>query len=208
MTTTSSRIFLSRRSGSHGGQWAVVLAAGLAVGILTSFGQGVLSGAGNAFVNSASAWLVVPLLVGTRFDEPRRAAAAGLLCCLAELVGYDLTSVARGFAVSLSTDAFWGLCAVVGGPLFGIAGRLWRHGAPARRGLGPAALAAAFVGEGIWTDLHELHRPVTAALWIGLGLAIAVAGLAPLGDRRNWCWPALTLPAGLMAEIALTQIVR
>jgi hypothetical protein len=207
MTTRAAHlpVFISARPGRGSWRWPLSVAAGLAVGVLTSFGQGVLSGAGSAFVNSASAWLVVPLLVGTLFHRARSAACAGLVCCLLQLIGYDITAVLRGFAVSTSVEGFWGACALIGGPLFGIAGHLWRFGPATRRGLGPAALAAAFIAEGAWNYVHTLQRPVTGALWIGIGAAIALAGLR---GRRGWQWLALTLPLGLLAEIALTQILR
>jgi hypothetical protein len=204
-TGSDRPLFLSVRGGADRWRWLLSVAAGLAVGVLTSFGQGVLSGAGNAFVNSASAWLVVPLAVGMLFPRARSAAWAGLICCLLQLVGYDITAVLRGFAVSTSVESFWGACALIGGPLFGIAGHLWRFGPATRRALGPSALAAAFVAEGAWNYVHTLQRPVTGALWIGIGAAIALAGLR---GRQGWRWLALTLPLGLLAEIALTQILR
>jgi hypothetical protein len=203
-TGSHRHVFLSVRGDAAARRWLLPVAAGLAVGVLTSFGQGVLSGAGNAFVNSASAWLVVPLLMGTLFHRARSAAWAGLACCLLQLIGYDITAVLRGFAVSTSVEGFWAACALVGGPLFGIAGHLWRFGPATRRGLGPAALAAAFITEGSWNYVHTLQRPVTGALWIGIGAGIALAGLR---GRRGWRWLALTLPLGLLAEIALTQIL-
>jgi hypothetical protein len=207
MTTRGAHlpVFISARAGRGSWRWPLPIAAGLAVGVLTSFGQGVLSGAGNAFVNSASAWLVVPLLVGTLFHRAGSAAWAGLVCCLLQLIGYDITAELRGFAVSTSVEVFWGACALIGGPLFGIAGHLWRFGPATRRGLGPAALAAALIAEGAWNYVHMLQRPVTGALWIGIGAAIALAGLR---GRHGWRWLALTLPLGLLAEIALTQILR
>jgi hypothetical protein len=198
-------VFTSVRAGGGAWRWPLVVCAGLAVGVLTSFGQGVLSGAGNALVNSASAWLVVPLAVGTLFGRARSAAWAGVICCLLQLVGYDLTSELRGFAVSTSRDAFWGVCAVAGGPLFGVAGHLWRFGPPARRGMGPAALAGAFIAEGLFVYIHTLHRPVTGALWIAIGTAIALAGLS---GARGWRWLGVTVPLGLLAEAALVQIMR
>jgi Family of unknown function (DUF6518) len=204
-TESHRPVLLSARRASARWRWLSPVAAGLAVGVLTSFGQTVLSGAGNAFVNSASAWLVVPLLVGMLFDRARSAAWAGLVCCLLQLIGYDITAVLRGFSVSTSVEAFWGVCALLGGPLFGVAGHLWRFGPAPRRGLGPAALAAAFIAEGAWNYVHTLHYAASGALWIGIGAAIALAGLR---GRRGWRWLALTLPLGLLAEIALTQILR
>jgi Family of unknown function (DUF6518) len=51
---------------------ALVVAVGLAVGALTSVGQTYLGGALNAFVNSASAWLIAPFFLGAVMPPPRR----------------------------------------------------------------------------------------------------------------------------------------
>jgi hypothetical protein len=187
------------------GRWtgALAIGAGLAVGVLTSFGQRYLNGALNPLVNSASAWLVMPFALGLVARTPAGAAAAGLTCCLLQLVGYDLTSHLRGYGVSGSHEAFWAACAVVGGPLFGAAGWLTRHSQGRLRGLGPAVLAAAFLAEGLWNYLHELRYYGSAALWIGVGLALAVVTLR---ERHAVRWLAVTLPAGLIAEIVLTRI--
>jgi Family of unknown function (DUF6518) len=67
---------------------ALLLTSGLAVGVLTSFGQGHLTAPLNAFVNSASAWLVAPFFVGSRMRSRRGATGAGLAVCLLPIVGY------------------------------------------------------------------------------------------------------------------------
>jgi hypothetical protein len=185
------------------GAGTIAVAAGLAVGVLTSFGQTWLSGAPAALANSASAWLVAPFAVGALFRTRGQAAVAGLVCCLLQLIAYDICSVLRGYSVSSSRDVFWAVCAVIGGPLFGLAGHAWRYERPGLRGLGPATLAAAFIAEGLWNYLHELHYDSTAWLWLGIGAAIAVLGLRGLRDYR---WLAATIPLGLIGEIVLTQI--
>jgi hypothetical protein len=183
-----------------------VVVLGLAVGSLTSFGQGHLRGALDAFVNSASAWLVAPFIVGFLMSSRRGAAAAGLATCGFQLVGYYAAAQLRGHAAGGAIVAFWAACAVVGGPIFGLAGHLWRTSSPRLRGLGAAVLAAAFLSEGLWSYLHELHYYATAALWIAIGAAVAVLfGRARLADLR---WLGLTVPLGLAGEILLTTIYR
>lgn len=182
---------------------ALAVVAGLAVGVLTSFGQRYLGGALDPLVNSASAWLVMPFVLGLVARTPGGAAAAGLTCCLLQLVGYDLTAHLRGYGVSASREVFWAVCAVIGGPAFGAAGWLSRRGHGRLRGLGPAVLAAAFLAEGVWNYLHELHYYGSAALWIGIGLVLVALTLR---ERRTALWLAVTLPAGLIAEIVLTRI--
>ncbi len=181
----------------------LVVVGGLAVGIATSFGQTYLHGALSAFVNSASAWLVVSFFIGSRMTTTRGAAVAGLAVCLLQLVGYYATSELRGFPAGGAILIFWAACAILGGPTFGIAGRTWRAGPLRRRGLGAAVLAAAFIAEGLWLYLHELHHYATAALWIAIGVLLALALIRPVVELR---WLALTLPVGIMCEVLLTQV--
>lgn len=179
---------------------ALVVAVGLAVGCLTSFGQTYLDGALNALVNSASAWLVAPFFLGALMRTPRGAAAAGLTACALQLVGYYVTAELRGFPAGGSIVVFWAACAVVGGPLFGLAGQHWRV-RPA--GIGATVLPAAFVAEGLWVYLHELRYYATAALWLGLG-----AGFALALSRGAWRWLGATVPLALAGELVLSAVYR
>jgi hypothetical protein len=180
---------------------ALVVVVGLVVGALTSIGQTYLHGPLNAFVNSASAWLVAPFVVGATMRTRLGAAVAGLVVCLFQLLGYYATAQARGYPAAHSLIVFWTACAVVGGPVFGAAGKLWRSGP--FRGLGASVLAAAFLAEGLWVYAHELHYRATAALWLGIGAAIAAVLLRP---PRELGWLALTVPVGVVAELALRGI--
>jgi Family of unknown function (DUF6518) len=185
---------------------AIVVVLGLAVGCLTSFGQGHLPGALDAFVNSASAWLVAPFVVGALMLTRWGAAGAGLTTCSLQLVEYYLTAQLRGHSPGGAIVAFWAACALLGGPVFGTAGHLWRNPPSRLRGLGAAVLASSFLAEGLWSYLHELHYDATAALWIAIGASIAI--LSARGRLTELRWIAVTLPIGLIGEIALTTIYR
>jgi hypothetical protein len=190
----------------HAARVAVVVVLGLAVGCLTAFGQGHLSGALDAFVNSASAWLVAPFIAGALMSSRRAAAAAGLTTCGLQLVGYYATAHLRGHPAGGAIVAFWAACAVAGGPIFGLAGYLWRRPPSPLQGLGAAVLAASFLSEGLWSYLHELRYYATAALWIAIG-----AGVALLFARRRHAdlrWLGLTVPVALAGEIVLSTIYR
>ena len=170
---------------------------------LTCVGQTYLDGPSNAFVNSASAWLIAPFFVGALMPTRRGAAAAGLGVCVLQLAGYYVTAHLRGFTVGHALVAFWAVCAVVGGPIAGLGGRLWRAEQPPLRGLGAAVIASAFLAEGLWVYLHELHYEGTGVLWIALGLGVA----AVLGrGARAWVWLAATVPAAVLAEVALSRV--
>jgi hypothetical protein len=85
---------------------ALVVAVGLDVGVATAIGQTHLDGVWNAFVNSASAWLVAAFLVGAAMRTLPGAAAAGLATCLLQLVGYYVTQHPRGYPAGGSIVAF------------------------------------------------------------------------------------------------------
>jgi hypothetical protein len=184
----------------------LVVTVGLAVGVLTSFGQKHLSGALNALVNSASAWLIAPFFVGSRTPSRRSAAVAGLTVCALQLVGYYATTEVRGFSPGGSIVRFWAGCALFGGPLFGLAGHVWHKGPASIRGLGAAALPGAFFAEGLWSYLHQLHYYGTAALWFGIGVALAL--LLSRDRPADLRWLPLTVILGLAGEIVVSTVYR
>lgn len=182
---------------------ALVIATGIGVGVLTSFGQTWLSGAASAFANSASAWLVAPYVLGALMPSARTAALAGLVACALQVVGYYATSELRGFPSGGAILVFWTAAAIVGGPVFGLAGHLWRTGPVHVRALGPAVLAGVFIAEGTWVYLHVLGYYSTAALWLSIGAVLAASMIRRWRDLR---WLALTVGAGLVGEVLLARI--
>ena len=125
----------------------LALILGLAVGALTSILQKYLDSPWLALVNSASPWLAPAFAVGVAGRRVRDSALAGLVVCAAELLGYYATAELRGFPAGDGILLFWTVCGVVGGPLFGAAGLLWREGSGRLRGLGLALLGGAFLAE-------------------------------------------------------------
>ena len=76
-----------------------------------------------------------------------------------------------------STTLFWIVVGVVGGPVFGAAGALWRAATPRWTALGCGALAAVFVAEGIrglWFITPRQHGGWEQIV-TGVVLAIALA---------------------------------
>ena len=173
------------------------VAAGLGFGALSAFGQARLDGTLEAFPNSISTWLLAPFLVGMLASTRRDAMLAGVLACAFELAGYYAVNAAQAIGTTAALVGFWTACAVVGGPLFGAAGQLWRTGEPRRRGLGLAALAGVFVAEGAYAFAHQEQRYLAGALWIAIGLALVLA-------TRQARWLGLTVPLGLAGEVVLT----
>ncbi|MBA3842579.1 MAG: hypothetical protein H0X39_08150 [Actinobacteria bacterium] len=177
-----------------------LVALGLGVGALTSVGQTYLDRPWAALTNSAGAWLVAPFVAGALMPSRRGAATIGLITCSFELVGYYATAHARGFSAGGSILVFWAICALIGGPLYGLAGQLWRHGPRVMRGLGGTALPAVFLAEGLWVYHHQLHYEITAVLWGVIAAALLVLSWRPVHLR----WFPLTLGACLFAEVVLS----
>lgn len=179
-------------------------AAGIVVGSLTSFGQAHLEGTLNPLVNSASAWLVVPFLVGALMRSPSSGALAGVLACSLQVVGYFVTSELRGFPASSSYVVFWAACAIVGGPLFGAGGQLWRSGHERLARPASALLPAVFLAEGIWVYGIVLGYVGSTVLWLAIGAALAVA----LPRRsRALRWLPIATSVGVAGEVLLTQLL-
>lgn len=182
---------------------AAAVGVGVLVGGLTSFGQTYLDGTLNPLVNSASAWLVVPFLIGAVMRTAPAGASAGVLCCLSQVAGYYVTANLRGFPASRSFILFWTVCALVGGPVFGAAGQLWRRGPERLAAPASMVLPAAFLAEGIWVYAVDLGYVGSAVFWITVGIVLAV--LLP----RRWAWLRwlpVTTAIGIAGEVVLSQI--
>ena len=164
--------------------------AGLIVGALSALGTAHLDGTPEAFANSISTWLVAPFLVGTLATSRRGAALSGFATCVFQLLGFY--AVLPDTTASLA--AFWFACAVVGGPVFGLAGHQWRTGV--------AVLGGAFIAEGLYAFLIHQHEYLTGVLWIAIGVGIAAC------SRPGLRWLGLTVPLGIAGEVVLTSVLQ
>lgn len=147
---------------------AVVL-AGLATGVVTQLGQGLLPDGWSQAPNAISPWVLVAFLVGSAIESRPTAVVAGIATLVLALVGYyAMTELRFGIGGGTNALVFWGLGALVGGPVFGLAGYAWRT-SPERRYRAAALglLAAAFIAEGGY------HAVVLSEPPVGVGFAIA-----------------------------------
>ncbi|HEU5356528.1 MAG TPA: DUF6518 family protein [Actinocrinis sp.] len=194
-------------SGWHAGFGTLLglaVLVGTVVGVATDLLQAHLNSPWLALVNAASPWLAPAFAVGIAARRYWHAAVAGLLTCVVELIAYDVTAHVRGIAVSSGITAFWALCGVIGGPTFGVAGRLWRGGRGPLRGLGLALLASAFFGEAAIAYALFLNYYSSAALFAVIGAAL----IATLGRRgkqyaMTCVWLLATFPAAVIGELLL-----
>lgn len=146
-------------------QLAVAAGVGLLVGLLTSFGQGLLPESLSPMANSAGSWSLVAFLLAGLCPRRGFAVAVGVLSLFAMVAGYDLASALRGFGVSLGGSLFWVTAAVVVGPFLGLGG----HALRVRNRLAPAAVGAmsgVLIGEGVY-GLTVISATTPAEYWWG-----------------------------------------
>ena len=147
---------------------ALVLVAGLATGVVTQLGQSLLPTDWSQAANAISPWLFVAFLVGSAMPGWRAAGLAGAATLVLALIGYyAMTTLRFGIGGSTASLVFWGLGAVVGGPVFGAAGWWWRHGSHRSRASAIGLLTAAFIAEAGY------HAIVLAEPPVALGFVIA-----------------------------------
>jgi hypothetical protein len=99
---------------------------------------------------------------------------------LVALVAYFATVQARfGYGAGSAIVIVWGLGALAGGSVFGVAGWWWRHGQSRARAAAAGLLAALFVAEGVYF-LLVLPDPTVGAGAITAGL------MTPALLGRTW----------------------
>ena len=158
---------------------AIVTAGGLAIGMLTSLGQGALPSEMGSLANSAGAWSLAAFLLCLCNAAPSRGLLLGFLALAAMLVGYFVATELRGFATGTTLWLFWGVAAIVVGPVLGV-GAAWVRGTDRRRiAAGAAVIAGILVGEGAY-GLTVIAGTTSSAHWtlqisVGLGIVIGVS---------------------------------
>lgn len=188
------------------GWLAVAVVAGLVTGALTLAGQAVLPTEANRLANSGAIWVTVAFVVGWRAPSDATAALAGLVSLIGALVGYFVTAASAAAGVSASTVAIWVGVALVGGPIFGVAGR-WRATAVGwRAAIAVAALGAVYLAEGLWTLWSVPHMVLAgwASVVIGCLITLLLAGDRPA--RAKACLALVPLTALGVAAFAAIEL--
>jgi hypothetical protein len=180
---------------------------GLLVGAVTSVAQGLLSYPVGALANAASPWLMAPFLIGSAARNRRSAASLGVLSCMAQVVGYYLTSAVRGFGINPTWVAVWLIAAVVGGVVFGSAGASWQRGDGWERGLGAGLLIAVWACEAVRyvVDLDYVGEAVIfATIAVGLWVLLGFHGRQHL---RILGWLPVAAGLGVAGELVMLSVL-
>jgi hypothetical protein len=184
----------------------IPLALGVAVGVVTSLLQTRLDFPWLALANAASPWLTTAFVAGALQSRLSTAMLVGVVATSLQVVAYYVTADVRGFGVSMTYVIVWSLCAVVGGPIFGAAGRAWRRAAPA--GLGAALLVSAYASEAVVAYHFRLGYSSTAWLFGAIAFSLA-AGLG--WHRRQYpvlaLWLLPTFAAGAAGHSVLGLVL-
>ena len=174
------------------------------MGVLTSLLQAHFDYPWLALVNAASPWLTTAFVAGALQARLSTAMLVGVAATTLEVVAYYGTANVRGFGVSTSYVILWSACAVVGGPIFGAAGHVWRRASPA--GLGGALLVATYVSEAVVLYHFQLGYSSSAWLFGAIALLLAVG----LGWHRSqyravarWLLPTVIAGAAGHAVLGL-----
>jgi hypothetical protein len=191
---------------SHLGRGAIiVVVVGLATGILTQLGQSLLPDAWSPLANAISPWLAVAFVVGAELPDRRSAAVGGAAVLLLALAGYyAMTEIRFGIGAGTGSIVRWGVAAIVGGPVFGIAGNAWRRGRSGERAIATGLLAAAFVVDGIYQIAGVDHVPA-GELLLAIGIAIPIALGHSASDRIRAA--AVTVPAVALGALGYLVLI-
>jgi hypothetical protein len=158
---------------------------GLAVGVLTLVGQGVVPGDWNHLVNSGAVWLLFAFFAGSLVRSPGWAACAGLETLAGTLVGYYLARfVAYDMSPARGTLLFWVVLALVGGPIFGLAGSWWCDRHRLKQAAGAALLGGVFLAEGADILINMQRMRVSPCTNWPAGSTCGSESI--LSDARRW----------------------
>lgn len=163
----------------------VAVGAGLAIGIATSVGQGLLPDGLAPLSNSSGSWCLCAFAVALLARDSRTAALVGLASLVAMLAGYALATELRGYPVATSMFVRWGVAAVIAGPALGV-GAAWLRGQnPLRAAAGVAPVAGILLGEGGY-GLTVVAATTPVGYWIAeiaVGLVFLVLAAMRLRDK-------------------------
>ncbi|WP_157630433.1 DUF6518 family protein [Kribbella catacumbae] len=185
----------------------VALVVGLVLGFLTQYLQGHLPGNWNTLANSGVVWVVFAFAVTAVLRlSTGWSALLGFITLFGALAGYYVSArFIEDVTSSVSTMAVWLLAAIVGGPVFGVAGGWWSEGAAVRStGSWWSTGGGSLRSEGRWL---QLSRPVIGvALLSGVFLAEGIYLLWQVENKHASGRVEVVL--AILAPIVLARTTR
>ncbi len=151
---------------------------GLAIGVLTVLGQGVLPGSWNWLANQGTVWLIPAFFAGALGSKKFQSAMLGIISLIGMVTGYYLYAMLiQNVPHSIYFILVWTGAAVVGGFIFGIAGFLWGKDHSSKHKFGSALIGGIFIAEGADKFIHiESYRHIldvaTVQIIVGFTLVL------------------------------------
>lgn len=159
----------------------LVAVTAFTLGVLTAYAQGWLPEQVGSLANSSGSWALLAFLLALRPARPVASAGFGSLSLLLLLAGYILGASVRGYSSSFQLIAFWGVAALLVGPLLGLAAFWVGHRRGPRAALGAGAMSGVLVGEGAYGLAYVADTTYPPYWWgqivVGLALLLVVTAL-------------------------------
>jgi hypothetical protein len=183
------------------------VAIGIAIGTATALLQPHLSQPWSALANSASPWLLGGFAAGALAAGRRLAVTAGLSACAVMVAAYYITAAVIEMPVASSLSAFWLACALIGGPVSGLAGWAWRRGSGRARAYGAAFPPGTFIAEAIGAYGFRLHYQPAVALFLLIGVALLCLLSRRVPPAGFLTWTVVFIVAGALVYGPLLDAV-
>ena len=161
----------------------LVTIGGLVVGLLTMLGQSVLPGDLNTLVNSGAIWVLCAFLFSSLMPSDKWAIASGILTLLGTVIGYYAAVQLILDIQDITGARFWGIVALVAGPIFGLVGRWWRNKTGFRHVLSIALLGGVFAAEGLQLLRGASNKTLSGWLELAVGIIIVLILGRSLKDK-------------------------
>jgi len=130
--------------------WLMPMLGAVVVGIVSLLAHEYLPAGPDLIGHSAALWLAFAFYLGARSKHGVDAVATGMFSLIGVvLVYYGSLRLSFGRTDFPTVEKFWFLAAVVGGPIFGGLGYLYRSRRAVLSGFAAAALGAVFIAEAV-----------------------------------------------------------
>ena len=185
---------------------ATVGLLGLALGVLTAYGQEWLPREVGSLANSSGSWALAAFLLALLATGPHVAAACGALALLALLAGYVLGAGLRGYPSGSTLIVFWGLATVFVGPFLGLGAHWVRSGRRTLAALGAGGMGGVLVGEGIYGLAYIADTTYPPYWWGQIAVGVALLCAIAVGRLRSPPLVALSVAVGLVVAAAFVGV--
>lgn len=185
---------------------ALVGLTGLLLGVLTAYGQEWLPARVGSLANSTGSWCLIAFLLAFLASRRRVAIVCGALALITLLAGYVLGASVRGDPSSRGLLVFWGLAAVLVGPLLGLGANWVKSGRPTLAALGTGAISGLLVGEGVYGLAYIADTTYPPYWWAEMIVGIALLCWVWMRRFRRLYLAAFAIVVTSVAAAAFVQV--